>query len=625
MSHGGGPKVKIFVATHKPVDLFASDVLVPVQVGSALAPERFPWACHDDEGENISAENPLYCELTAQYWAWKNVEADYYGFCHYRRYFDFSEDRHKENPWGEVMEDYVSPRSQARYGLHDKNISRVVEGYDVITTEFKDLRRFPGGVGTPRHHFELADRLRPDDLDRVVAILKDMHPDYAADADAFLDGHVSCFCNMFIMRRERFFAYCEWLFPILARFIAETDMGDYSVEALRTPGHLAERLFNIYYRHQTHAGAGWKTRELQCVHFLHPERHDALEPLPVEGDPVIPVVLAADDAYVPMLATAVRSMLLNASGKRRYDVIVLERDIAPEHKSLLCEMVAQTPGASIRFCDAGHVVDGYELKTNNAHISVETYYRFLIQDVLPFYDKVLYLDSDLVVQGDVAELFDTELGDTLLAAVRDVDFAGNLGYRDGKRKQYAHEVLGMRKPFDYFQAGVLLLNTAAMRELHSTDEWLTLAGDERLIYNDQDLLNRECQGRVTYLDPSWNVMTNFAGRVERVFAYAPASLFKTYLASRSHPRIVHYAGVEKPWAAIGCDFFELFWQYARETPFYEQLLARLAGAPVVARTSQPRAIGEDNPLRKVVDPILPIGSRRREIARSIGIAISGKK
>ena len=121
------------------------------------------------------------------------------------------------------------------------------------------------------------------------------------------------------------------------------------------------------------------------------------------------------------------------------------------------------------------------------------------------------------------------------------------------------------------------------------------------------------------------MLTEFAGRIERVFAYAPAAIFKDYLRGRACPRIVHYAGAEKPWSTIGGDFFELYWRDARETPFYEALLARLAGAPVVARSSQPRAIGEDNPLRKVVDPLLPIGSRRRELARAIGIAISGKK
>lgn len=625
MSDAASPRIKIFVSAHKPVDLFKSEILCPVQVGSALASERYPWALHDDDGESISVQNPLYCELTTQYWAWKNVDADYYGFCHYRRYFDFSPERHRENPWGEVMADYINRSSQEEYCLDDDSIMAALEGYDVITTEFKDLRKFPGGTGTPRRHFELAERLHFEDLERVISILKQMHPDYVQDADAFLDGHRSCFCNMFIMRRKLFFAYCEWLFPILERFVSETNMSDYSVEALRTPGHLAERLFNIYYIHQMRTGAGWRARELQCVHFLHPERHEALEPLPSSDDQVVPVVLASDDTYVPMLTTTIFSMLANASSGRRYDVVVLEKDVSAEHKALMREFLGRFQNATLRFCDAGAFVDGYDLTTNNAHISIETYYRFLIQEVLPFYDKVLYLDSDLVVEGDVAELFDTDLGDSALGAVRDVDFAGNVSYRDGKRRAYAHEILGMADPYDYFQAGVLLLNIAAMRRLHPVDEWLRLACNEQLIYNDQDVLNAECEGHVTYLGSSWNVMTDFAGRAERVFSFAPARMFQAYQQARRNPRIVHYAGVEKPWNAVGTDQSERYWRYARETPFYEELVARLAGAPVGARRSSPRAIGEGSPLRKVFDPLLPIGSRRREIARSIGIAISGKR
>lgn len=76
-----------------------------------------------------------------------------------------------------------------------------------------------------------------------------MHPDYQEDADAFLDGHQACFCNMFIMKKAIFFDYCEWLFPILEEFDKSADYSTYSKEALRTPGHLSERLLNIYLMH----------------------------------------------------------------------------------------------------------------------------------------------------------------------------------------------------------------------------------------------------------------------------------------------------------------------------------------------------------------------------------------
>lgn len=139
----------------------------------------------------------------------------------------------------------------------------------------------------------------------------------------------------------------------------------------------------------------------------------------------------------------------------------------------------------------------HDLSTNNPHISVETYYRFLIQEILPDYDKVLYLDSDLIIQGDISELYSVDLGNNLLAAAHDIDFLGNLNMKDGKRLTYAKKVLGMKNPYDYFQAGVLVLNTAEMRQLYSIETWLDYASDDRFIYNDQDVLNAHCEGRVT--------------------------------------------------------------------------------------------------------------------------------
>ena len=78
--------IKLFVCCHRPCEVPGHPLLVPLQVGAALADGHFAGFVHDDTGDNISHKNRSYCELTGQYWAWKNAEADYYGFFHYRRY-----------------------------------------------------------------------------------------------------------------------------------------------------------------------------------------------------------------------------------------------------------------------------------------------------------------------------------------------------------------------------------------------------------------------------------------------------------------------------------------------------------------------------------------------------------
>ena len=620
--------IRIFVSTHKNAAFFDSSILQPVQVGAKNAPVRFPGMFHDDEGENISELNPMYCELTTQYWAWKNIEAEYYGFCHYRRYFDYSPDRHTESAYGEVIEEYIDESTQAKYSLDDASIESLVRQYDVITTEMKDLRKFPGNVGSPRAQYHAAPRLVDADLERVIDILKEMHPEYAQDADLFLDGNRSCFCNMFIMRKDIFFDYCSWLFPILEEFVARTDMSLHSKEALRTPGHLSERLFNIYYQHHVRIGADWKTKQLQCVRFECPEPvFDLLPPIYTAYMPVVPVVFAADGNYVPMLTATIHSMLANASSDRFYDIVVLERGISGEDMRIMQQVYAKPGKVSLTFYNVGRIVESFDLVTNNAHISVETYYRFLVQQLLPHYDKVLYLDSDLIVQGDVAQLYDTELGDNLLAAVRDLDFLGSINMKNGERMRYAKTILGMKDPYAYFQAGVLVLNTAELRAFHSVEEWLKLAGDPRYIYNDQDILNAECEGRVHFLDYRWNVMTDCAGRIANVFSYAPNEVYEAFLASREDQLITHYAGFEKPWKFKHCDRAALYWKYARETPFYERLVRMFCGQAEDDNyyDDHEYAIDKNSPMRRFIDPIMPYGSRRREVVKAAVRKIRGRK
>ncbi len=623
----GNQDIRILVAAHKEVQLFDSDILQPIQVGSAWAVKRFPGVLQDDAGENISTLNSSYCELTAQYWAWKNLESEYVGLCHYRRYFDFSECEHEENGWGEVMAQRVDSASQVEYGLDDETIRNVVSNYDVITTRFQDIRDFPDEAETPSDQWHYAASLHDEDFINCMAIVEDMHPEYEQDIETFVRGNHACFCNMFIMRKPIFDEYCTWLFPILERFCAITDMSLYSKEALRTPGHLSERLLNIFLIHKKREGVDWKFKELQCVHFEDPDKVAKLEPYrPSEIGmlPVVPVVFAADGNYVPMVTTTIYSMLRNASTDRFYDIVILSRGISWEKQETMRQFFAQFENTRLRFYDAARLVAVYDLSTNNEHIGIETYYRFLIQDVMPFYNKVVYLDSDLIVQDNVAELYDTVLGDNLIAATHDIDYQGNLNVKGGKRLQYTQEILGMKHPYDYFQAGVLVLNTRAMRDLMPMHDWLAAATNDVYIYNDQDILNKYCEGRVVFLDQSWNVMNDCGGRINNVFKNAPNDSFDKFNAARFHERIIHYAGYQKPWSDPATDRQEVYWSYARETPFYEDLISRLAKVIAAAQMPKtpeppkpPKAIREDNPIRKIADPLLPMDSTRREVAKAV--------
>ena len=120
-------------------------------------------------------------------------------------------------------------------------------------------------------------------------------------------------------------------------------------------------------------------------------------------------------------------------------------------------------------------------------------------------------------------------------------------------------------------------------------------------------------------------MHDCGGRVANVFSCAPNDAYDSYMVSRNNPKIIHYAGYEKPWVNPNCDFASLYWRYARETPFYECLLKNVAQASAPqffadrnSKKQHKRAIGEHNKLRIVIDPLFPLGSQRREALKTLG-------
>ena len=610
--------ITVLVSMHKPAASFESRILRPIQVGAKNAAHRMENMLHDDEGDNISELNPSYCELTAQYWAWKHVDADYIGFCHYRRYFDLSGKAHAQNPYGEIVAEAIDASSQLEYGLDDSNIMRFVEGNDVIVTEIKDLRKMAGRFSTPREHYQAARHLNDRDFDLMIETIGELAPDYAQDADAYLAGNHSCFCNMFIMKRELFQRYCAWLFPILEATVVKMNTETYSIEGLRTPGHLAERLLNIFLIHERRVDNNLRLREIPCVLFQNTQPNEPAAHKPVSAGPgqtVIPIALAANDEYVPMLTTTLYSVVANTRPSCLLDVLILERDIPQQRKDVIASFFSAWDNVTISFCDVSTTIAHYNLSTANKHISVETYYRFMVQDLFADYDKAIYLDSDLVVAHDIEALFKIELGQHLIAAARDLDFLGNIGLKDGKRLNYARNTLGMSNPYGYFQAGVLLMNLKELRRLHSVSEWLEIASQPGYLYDDQDILNVACEGRVKYLDASWNVMTDFHKRSSELFSFAPAQAYRDYLAARKEEKVVHYAGPEKPWNCQTCDRKEVFWGYARMTPFYEELLEKLWSSTHGARYKTVRFLTDEDGLKRIVEPLAPAGTKRGNAVR----------
>ena len=239
-------KIKILTSFHKESDLFVSEIVQPIQVGTDVNGVVSTKYLHDNTGEQISAKNRMYCELTAHYWAWKNLDADYYGFMHYRRYFSFSESNLKCDQYGNIIYPRITPETLKELGYTDNSIRHMVEPYDVLSVEPQDTRVMDGSADV-YEHYQRSKYHRISDLDTVVQIIDEKYPEYSGPCKEYLHGHFGYFCNMYILKKEVFQDYCAWAFDILAEHERRTDLTDYDINEYRVSGFLAERLWGIYY------------------------------------------------------------------------------------------------------------------------------------------------------------------------------------------------------------------------------------------------------------------------------------------------------------------------------------------------------------------------------------------
>lgn len=244
--------IKLFVCCHQRCEVPEHPLLIPIQVGAALTKERFSGFLTDNTGENISEKNRSYCELTAQFWAWKNVSADYYGFFHYRRYL--YPDMNAHFPYRIERAPNIQLLSRLGYG----SFSDWIEQYDLIAPIGENM------YISVREHYQNALFHHGKDLEELEGIIKRKFADYVEPMQRYFSGTVLYFANMFIMQKAVFEDYCQWLFSILAEFDQLADTSQYDAQEKRVDGYLAERLFGVYYTaHKNHL----KTIELPRVHF----------------------------------------------------------------------------------------------------------------------------------------------------------------------------------------------------------------------------------------------------------------------------------------------------------------------------------------------------------------------
>ena len=264
----------------------------------------------------------------------------------------------------------------------------------------------------------------------------------------------------------------------------------------------------------------------------------------------VPIFFAVDDNYIPFLGVALKSLIENASKSYNYSIKVLYTNVSDLNKDKIKSY--ENENFSIEFVDLSKHVEKIRDKLyTRDYFSNTTYYRLLIPELYPEYDKVLYLDSDIVVLKDITKLYNTNIEGNLLAAVPDDVIQTIDVFRN-----YAEKVVGVSSYKNYFNAGILVMNLKELRAFKFKEKFMYLLSTTKFsVAQDQDYLNRLCKGNVVLVPKTWNKMPVSGDNIER-----------------SKINLVHYNLAFKPWKFDNTLYEEYFWKYAKKTEFYNEIV-----------------------------------------------------
>ncbi|WP_203289114.1 DUF4422 domain-containing protein [Metabacillus sp. cB07] len=235
-------RLQILVATHKEYIMPNEKIYLPIHVGKEGKKEI--GFIGDNTGENISQKNKNYCELTALYWAWKNLDCEYVGLCHYRRYFSNK---------GLAASNKQNNDSAFSQILSKENIDELMNNYDVILPKKRNY--FIESIWS---HYDHAHNIT--DLEKTKIIFKEYYPEYLDSFNKIMFGKKLHLFNMFLMKKQLFNEYSEWLFDILQKLESEINIENYNPYQARVYGFISERLFNVWLEYQS-----LKVKELEIV------------------------------------------------------------------------------------------------------------------------------------------------------------------------------------------------------------------------------------------------------------------------------------------------------------------------------------------------------------------------
>jgi len=587
---------------------------------------------HDDEGDNISEKNGQYCELTAQYWAWKNLDADYVGLCHYRRFLCFADGEFELDERNQIQAGMLDEENKVKYGLTDEALmQKTIEDNDCVVGDLEDIT----GIYTPKgeqktvyEHWAKHDRalINTRDLDMLMQLIDRKYPQFSHEAHEYMNGRYFLGYNCFVMKKALFDEMCAYEFDILSEMERYVDFTHYNQTLTRVYGFMAEILYSIYIYHLENNGA--KVKHLPLVYFNVTDKLETFDLAPIQD--AIPVVFIAHyKVFEAVLDVTLRSFLAHINPDRKYDIIILNDQIRTYIKKSLQKQAAECPNVTLRFIDAislGIMIDDHigfrkEITGNKVEI-VDPDPRALMPWLLTKYPKIILLEWNLLFRGSIDELWDMDMQGKMIAATPDLGEQACVNNPYSNRLEYDRDTLKMKDPFDFFETSVMVMDLEKMRDERYHDRVIAFYQREDYAIRHMDVLNAVYEGQTLPLDYKWNYPVVMNDWRKSILPQAPLAIYRQYQQASKDVCIEQY-DKDDMWNPIGSDTDVEFWRLARQGNFYEVLLSSMVNRGFeIAEDNEKRNFSTivfsalfpaETKRRAKIEKACPEGSRRRRI------------
>ncbi|MBO7299441.1 MAG: DUF4422 domain-containing protein [Kiritimatiellae bacterium] len=544
---------KILITYKDNYEKIENEILTPIQTGRAISNEIFDGMIGDDTGDNISSENNKYSELSAQYWAWKNYEElgnpDYIGHMQYRRHFIFNKNASfsmhtpKEQINGfsvkfveNLTDDYIK-----NIGLDENTITSGIENLDIVVVK-KSNMRYIGCKNAKEDFLKHVPGSQETDYNILKNILLKNHPNYINVLDKLENEPYRHFYHMFVMKREIFFEYCSFIFPLLKEIDGLIDYSYRGTRGGRVLGYLGEMLLCLFVfkKHEE----GMQIGEYYSTVILKNKKNNTIIKKQCnvcdEKKEDRCVVYNIDNLNFYHALASIFSLNQYLVDNKSYDLVILYSNLNPKQLNYINSMIIDRFNNII-------IKNDEEVFHENEILNNHSFLKSLY--FLKNYRNIVYINSRLRF-NNITNF--SQFENDKIRVSKHPQNAKIINIEPNTMK-YISNILELDDPYKYFIDDIIFINTCLI-DFETINE--KVKTDLTFITKQIDILNYIFNKEITYLPENYVMEISLAERKKYFSNDEYDNVFNKCICFYK-PIDDHLIGVLK---------------YIKNTPFYEEIL-----------------------------------------------------